>query len=119
MAADIGVIAVREFLETTGEGTYNFERGKAFLQSIAPADFHVLLDVREAPYSLTLADISTLAVEFTRLQIGVGRKIAVVIETDRYDDAQFFAVSARSMGNRVQAFTSFEEAHEWLEQPGS
>ena len=124
MATDIRVIAAGEFLETTGEGTYNLARGKQLLLEIASSNppsggIGVLIDVRGTPYSLTLADISTLAVEFTRLQIGAGHRVAVLIEPERYDDAQFFTVSARSMGNHTQAFTSFEEANDWLAQPGS
>ncbi len=36
---------------------------------------------------------------------------------DRFDNAQFFAISARNMGLSVQAFASFEEAFEWLVLP--
>ena len=48
------------------------------------------------------------------MQISNGRKTAVLAPEARYDNVQFFAVSARGMGLDVQAFTSFEEAHDWL-----
>ena len=70
--------------------------------------------MREAPTHMTLAQLSLLAAEFNRLRIGAGRKVAVLTAEQRFDNAHFFAVSARGIGRDVQAFTSFEEAFNWL-----
>jgi hypothetical protein len=56
-------------------------------------------------------------VEFTELRIAARRHTAVLTSKERFDDAEFFAISAGGMGRRVQAFTSFEEAFDWLMPP--
>jgi hypothetical protein len=73
------------------------------------ASIDVMIDVREAPSYLSLADPWALAVEFARLQIGAGRGTAVLTSTDRFENAHFFAIAVRNMGLNVQAFTSFDE----------
>ena len=124
MTTDIRVITAREFVKATVQGTFDLNRSKAILEELASADpsptgFDVMLDVREAPSYLSLADLSTLAIEFTRLQIGAGHKTAVLTSSDRYDNALFFAASARNLGGRVHALTLFEEAFDWLALPRS
>jgi hypothetical protein len=73
-----------------------------------------LLDIREAASYLILVHVRALADEFARLKLGAGRKTAVVTTADRFDNAHFFAVSARSMGFDVQAFSSLGDARDWL-----
>ena len=119
MTTDVRVIHGREFLKATAQGVYDLEQSKAALLQIAsvnlsPAGIDVLIDVRDAPSYLPLTDLWALAVEFARLQIGAGRRTAVLTSADRYENAHFFAISARNMGLSVQAFTSFEEAFEWM-----
>jgi len=62
--------------------------------------------------------LSELVKEFTTLHISGGRKVAVLTEQHRFGNAQFFAVTARGKGRDVQAFTSFEEAFDWLALSG-
>lgn len=122
MASDIRVIHTRDFLKATVQGDFDLATSKLALHEIADATppgtrVDLMIDVREAPANLTLAQLSELAAEFTRLNIGAGQKTAVLTDPDRFDNAQFFAVSARGKGRVVQAFTSFEEAFDWLALP--
>jgi hypothetical protein len=48
------------------------------------------------------------------LRIATNRRSALLVSPERFDDAEFFAISAGGMGRRVHAFTSFEEAFDWL-----
>lgn len=119
MAADIRVIHVRDFMKATVQGTFDLESSKQALLQIADAvppssPVDIMIDVREAPASLSVAQLSQLVAEFNRLHIGAGRKTAVLTAEDRFENAHFFAVSARGMGRDVQAFTSFEDAFDWL-----
>ena len=122
MATDVRITHAREFLRVTAQGVYDLEQTKDALLQIASVDpsaagIDVMIDVREAPSYLSLTDLWALAVEFARLQIGAGRRTAVLTSTDRFENAHFFAISARNIGLKVQAFTSFEEAFEWLLPP--
>lgn len=119
MTSDIRVIHVREFLQATVQGEFDLASSKELLLEIANAAptseaLNILIDIREAPANLSLREISELATEFEKLQLGTGRKTAVLTEPRRFENAHFFSVSARNMGSSVQAFTSFEEAFDWL-----
>ena len=118
MPADIRVIHVRDFLKATVQGTFDLDGSKEALAQIAEAtissDAGIMIDVREAPSDLSVSQLSQLATEFNRLHLGTGRKTAVLTTPDRFDNSHFFAVTARGMGRDVQAFTSFEEAFDWL-----
>jgi hypothetical protein len=119
MATDIRVIGVREFLRATVHGVFDLESSKQLLHDIAGASppsqsIDIMIDIREAPANLSLVQISELAAEFHRLHIGAGRKTAVLTEQGRFDNAHFFAITARGKGRTVQAFASFEEAFDWL-----
>ena len=119
MPSDIRVIHVRDFLKATVQGTFDLESSKQALLEIAVAAptspaVDIMIDVRDSPANLSLAQVSELAMEFNKSRLGAGRKTAVLTAKDRFDNAQFFAVSARGMGRNVQAFTSFEEAFDWL-----
>jgi len=119
MPSDIRVIYVRDFVKATVQGTFDLDSSKQALLEIAAAvpsssAVDVMIDVRDAPADLSLSQLSELAMEFNRSRLGVGRKTAVLTAKDRFDNAHFFAISARGMGRNVQAFTSFEEAFDWL-----
>lgn len=101
----------------TARGKHSVGQGRESLREIARLagnDAGLLIDVREAASFMSLADIRALVEEFAELGVGAGRKTAIVSSADRFDNVHFFAVSARGMGLDVQAFTSLEEATEWL-----
>jgi hypothetical protein len=105
------------FVLVTARGRHSVEQGRESLREIARvagSDAGLLLDVREAASRLSLADIRALVEEFAHLGLGAGRRTAIVSPEGRFDNVHFFAVSARSMGLDVQAFTSLEDATEWL-----
>jgi hypothetical protein len=75
MATDIKVIHGREFLKATAQGAYDLEQSKAALLQVASLDppsasIDVMIDVREAPSYLSLADLWALAVEFATANWG-------------------------------------------------
>jgi hypothetical protein len=119
MPVDIRVIHVREFLRARLAGKFDFEATKQALLDISASapddDLNVLIDVREAPAYFTFPQVSELAFEFHNLRLAEGRKTGVLTTEDRFDRAHFFAMTARGMGEQVRAFTSFEEAFDWLQ----
>lgn len=46
--------------------------------------------------------------------IRASQEIADASAGERFDQARFFALCAENQGFNVQAFTSYEEAMEWL-----
>lgn len=118
MTTDIRLIHARDFLKASVHGEFDLEGSKKALREIVTAapseDIDIMIDVRDAPSNLSLSQLADLAAEFNRLQKGARRKVAVLTSPDRFDNAHFFAVSARGMGRDVQAFTSFEDAFDWM-----
>ncbi len=113
----IEVTREKDFVLVTARGKHTVGQGRESLRQIAETaavDGRLLLDVREASSFLSLTDVRALVEEFAELGLGAGRKTAIVSSADRFDNVHFFAVSARSMGLDVQAFSSFDEAREWL-----
>jgi len=119
MPNDIRVLQAREFIITSVHGALDLRRSKDELNRLATEGIfsrgiNVLLDIREAPGKLTLPEVWSFTEEFARLQTDKGLKTAVLTEAERFDNAEFFAISAKNMGLKAQAFTSFEDAFEWL-----
>jgi hypothetical protein len=119
MPTDVTVVRANEFVITTVHGQLDLARSKEALMDVARAGLfesgaNVLLDIRLAPGKLTLPEVLSFADEFAKVQSDHGLKTAVLTEPGRFENAEFFAVTAKGMGLQVQAFTSFEDAFEWL-----
>ena len=117
MTTAIKVAHAKEFIRITARGKHDLATGTSALRDIAEAlraECGLLIDIRDAASHLPLSTIRALADEFASLGLGSGRRTALLCTEDRYDNVRFFAVSARSMGFDVQAYTSFEEACDWL-----
>jgi hypothetical protein len=119
MPTNIRLIRAQEFLKATAEGDYDLKESRKLLLGLAsavpaPEDVDVLIDTREVSSRLTLPSLYELAREFTDLRIAANRRTAILVPADRYEDAEFFAITAGGMGRRVSAFTSFEEVFDWL-----
>ena len=119
MPVDIRVIHARDFIKATPQGELDREESLAVLRAVAaaaapPADFAILLDTRQATSQLSVADLWYLASEFARFPLAFRHKTAVLCPVERFDQADFFALCAANRGFRVQAFTAYEGAMEWL-----
>ena len=119
MASNIRVIHAREFIKAAPDGHLDVERAKAALLELAteagPANsFEVLLDTRYTVSNLSVADLWNIAAELGRLRSTFSRRTAVLCPLDRFDRAAFMAYCAREQGLNIRAFTSFEDAIEWL-----
>jgi hypothetical protein len=128
MPANIQIIHARDFIRATADGWLDMRASKAVLADIAAASapldrYHVLLDTRKSHVTMTVTDLWYLAEEMARRREVFDGKTAVLCPTEGFDSAEFFALCAQNRGLRVQAFTSFEDAIEWLiaewTQPGN
>jgi hypothetical protein len=77
-------------------------------------DYEIILDTRKAQVEMSVGALWQLAAELSNLRKVFSRKTAVLCPLERFDDAGFFALCAQNRGLQVMAFTSFEDAIEWL-----
>ena len=87
-------------------------------ERLRPAGTGHLLPARQSVRSA--AELWHLAVKFVSHPHIGRRKTAVLCPDFRLDHARFFALRAERQGGNVQAFSSYEEAMDWLlgSQPG-
>ena len=63
---------------------------------------------------MSVTDLWYLAAELSNLHKAFQRKTAVLCPSERFDQAAFFALCAKNRGFQVGAFTTFDDAIEWL-----
>ena len=122
MPANIRVIHAHDFIIATPEGQLNLVQSKKLLIEIAAAaaplgDYDIILDTRKAQSILSAGDLWYLAEELSdHLRKGSSRtlKTAIICPLERFDPAKLFALCANNRGFNVTAFTSVEDAYEWL-----
>ncbi|MDR3576082.1 MAG: hypothetical protein P4L50_19625 [Anaerolineaceae bacterium] len=119
MLSYIRIIQAHDFITATPDGQFDFEKSKELLIEIASAsvsmgDYELILDTRKSQIEMSISDLWHLAAELSKFRKAFGRKIAVLCPLEGFDHAGFFALCAENRGYRVKAFTSFEDAIEWL-----
>jgi len=119
MPTDIRIIHAHDFIKATLEGQLDFERSKEALLEIAAtssalADYEIILDTRKTQSIMSVIDLWYLALELKKLGEAFSRKTAVLCPLEEFDSAKFFATCAQNRHLQIRAFTSFEDAIEWL-----
>ena len=121
MPANIRIIHAHDFMKATPEGWLDRQQSMKLLleiASVAPklTNFHVILDTRKAQSGLTEIDLWFLASELSDnfRDVSQSPRMAVLCPTERFNQAEFFALCAKNRGFNISAFTSFEDAYEWL-----
>jgi hypothetical protein len=118
MSVDVRIVHARDFLAATATGTFDPEVARDALVKIAdapPAGMNILIDARTLTGKGTLPQLYELAREFQQLGGYKDRKTAILADHDQFEDAKFVSISAQRMGVNVHAFSSFEDAFEWLQ----
>jgi hypothetical protein len=122
MPTQVRIIRATEFLIVTATGSIDFERTQRLLAKVAsastPGPHKTLLDMREAHSALSATGLWNLALEVSRNHTPFHGKIAVLCRASGGGQADFFALCAQNRGFPVRAFTSFEEAINWLVEGG-
>ncbi|HEX6690120.1 MAG TPA: hypothetical protein VF110_03135 [Burkholderiales bacterium] len=122
MPNNIKVIHASDFIRAQPEGPAHLEEAERLLKEIADAsaglsDFEILVDTRRVTGSLSAPDLWTLAQKLARFRLGAARRTAILCPIEKFDHSRFFALCAENRGFNIQAFTSYEEAMEWLIGP--
>ena len=119
MSGDVRVIQPSDFVRARPDGQCDLEAGERLLAEIAEKaddlqDFSILVDTRRVTGMLSAGQLWYLAEKFA-VHPHIGhRKTAILCPRSRFDHAQFFGLCAENRGSNVEAFTSYEEAMEWL-----
>ena len=121
MPANIRIIHAHDFMKATPEGWLDRDKSMKLLleiASVAPSlsDFHVILDTRKAQSGLNEIDLWYLASELSNSfrEVAKSPRMAVLCPVERFNQADFFALCAKNRGFNINAFTSFEDAYEWI-----
>lgn len=119
MAINVTIIHAPDFIKATARGHLDLEAAKKLLLEIASASAHsdeyeIILDLRFSESALSVTDVWMLVIELFNFRKAFGRKTAVLCPVERFDHAAFFALCAKNRGFKIEAFTSYEDAIEWL-----
>ena len=119
MATNVTIIHAQDFIRATPDGQIDLERAKKGLIDIAAAaaplaEPKILVDTRHTQTGMSITDLWYLASELSNASKTFSRKTAVLCPLEGFDKAGFFALCAQNRGFPVNAFTSFEDAIEWL-----
>jgi hypothetical protein len=119
MPTNVKVIRARDFIRAKPNGEANLETAEQLLRDIAQAgsgleEFEILVDTREVSGMLSATDLWTLAERLARYRNTFARRTAVLCPIERFDHARFFSLCADNHGFNIQAFTSYEDAMQWL-----
>jgi len=114
------IIKANDFLKAKPTGETDIEKTRKMIAKIAslakpPADYEILIDVRESYGNLTIFDMYEIVTELGRHRHAFRNKIAVIVRFDyQWDKVQFLKLCAKNRGFRVESFTEFEDAIDWL-----
>jgi hypothetical protein len=119
MATNVTVIHAQEFIRARPDGQLDMAESRKLLMEIAAAsaplgEHKILVDTRRARVTMSIADLWYLTAELSNFGKAFLRKTAVICPLERFDQAGFFALCAQNRGYPINAFTSFEDAIEWL-----
>ena len=121
MPYNLSIVRAGEFIRCGSQGTLDFEESRRILLSLADAIVRrgaekAVLDVRKSRVEpqLTFTQLYELARTFQQSGFGPKHRLALLIDSNRYDRAEFFAHCASGPSWNCYAFDSFEEALEWL-----
>jgi hypothetical protein len=119
MPTNVKVIHATDFIRARPEGPARLEDAEQLLKDIVTAgaglgEFEVLIDTRRLVGSLSATDLWSLAEKLAKFRSSFARRTAILCPLEKFDRSRFFALCAENRGFNIQAFTSYEEAMEWL-----
>ena len=119
MAANVRIIQAREFLRAQPDGHADLASAERLLNEIVAAaagrdDYDVLIDTRNVSGALSATELWTLAERMVRFRQTFARRTAILCPLEKFDHTRFFALCAENRGFNIEAFSSYEDAMEWL-----
>jgi hypothetical protein len=129
MPVELQVIRASEFIRLDPGSHLDFEASKNVLRDLAHACRkrgldRAMVDLRSLPVPpkpiFTVAELAALVLTFQDAGFTRQQRLAILYNSDVYGGIRNFAFISRMRGLKVQAFTDFESAFQWLsEETGS
>jgi hypothetical protein len=125
MPVELQVIRMNEFIRLDAHAHLDFAASKDALQALAHACRKrgidcALLDLRSLPVPqkpmFTPTELAALVRTFGEAGFSKQQRLAILYHLDVYGGVRNFAFISRLRGLRVQAFTEFEAALQWLSE---
>lgn len=121
MARQIRIVHARDFVSAKPDGRLDLEESKRLLLEVSgfleTCDAsHILLDTRGSISVLSASDLWYLADCLAQQPKPAACRIAILCPAERFDYASFYALCAERLGIQMQAFLSYEEAMQWLNE---
>jgi hypothetical protein len=125
MPIELQVIRASEFIRLDARARLNLEQSQKVLQALAFACRkrgldRAMLDLRSLPLlpkpHFTPTELATLVATFREAGFTRQQRLAILYQSDIYGGVRTFAFISRMRGLRVQAFTDFERALQWLSE---
>ncbi len=119
MPVDIKIISPDDFIRTTVDGELDLKSSRELIMELAglirpPDDCHVLIDTRKANAKLCPSDLFYIGDAVASYPTLARSKTAILSSMGEADNAKFVELVAQNRGARLKAFTSFEDAINWL-----
>ena len=119
MPADIKIIHTKEFIRATPDGILNLEETKKlFLDIVSVSEknhkYNIVIDARNAEFIMSAIDLWYLMAEMFKNYNAFSQKMVILYLAGHFDNVEFFELCSQNKGFSVNAFTSYEEAIEWL-----
>ena len=119
MPTNVKVIPARDFIRARPDGHAYLDQAEQLLADIARAgegldDFAILVDTRQVSGALSATELWTLAEKLVKFRRTFAKRTAVLCPLDKFDRTRFFGLCAENHGFNIRAFTSYEDAMEWL-----
>ncbi len=115
-------IQAKEILKVTEEGEVDLARAREYLRQIeasAPAseDYVILLDARQRILKMSITDIWTIAEALKEHGKTFRRRSALLVRPEDMEMAKLLELFSVNRGFLVNAFSSYEDAANWLIPP--
>jgi hypothetical protein len=121
MAKEYKTYTIKDFIRETEEGEIDNQRSINMVRELATvAEYHknhnLLVDLRDTETTLNFSDLLNVALEFVRYKDIFRNKMAFIIPNtpERTTNAEYLMTGMVVAGYRVNYFTDFENAIEWL-----
>jgi hypothetical protein len=119
MIAKIAFIEAKDFVRVTPAGSVDLESSKRLLSELLDStahleEFELLIDTRRVEKPLPAEDLWALAQHMRNYHDRTNHRTAVVCAVERFDLLRYFASCAQHAGLTIAAFTSYQEALDWL-----
>jgi hypothetical protein len=119
MPHHISIIHTDDFLKLSPDGTLDYKEAIRILDQASSVlesqDYYsIIVDTRNAHSTMSYGDLFHLSLDLLKNGLTFKRRTAILCSRERLSDGQFFATVCGNRGFAVKAFSSYEEAMDWL-----